>query len=65
VQALLDDLAVEIEAGNLDSVALVVNRVLDKPNKARSNMYTAIEALDSRSHQPAREIVGVTTSTPL
>jgi hypothetical protein len=62
VQSLLDDLAEEIDAGNLDSVALVISRVLDKPNKARSNMYTAIEALESRSQQPAREMVGACTS---
>ena len=58
VQALLDDLAEEVEKGDLGSVALVVDRVLNRPNNVRRNLYSAIEFIASGKRQPARESVG-------
>lgn len=58
MQALLDDLAVEVEKGNLDSVQLVVERILNRPNNIRKNLYSAIEYVNSGSRQTARESVG-------
>lgn len=58
MQSLLDDLAVEVEKGDLQSVALVVDRVLNRPNNVRRNLYSAIEYIDSSKRQPARESVG-------
>ena len=58
-QDLLDDVAEDIEAGSLSSVPAAVKSILDKPNQARNNMYSAIEYLDRGRQQSARELVGV------
>lgn len=58
LQALLDDLAEEVAKGELDAVAIVVQRILEKPNEARKNMYTALEFVDPGKRQAGREIVG-------
>ena len=58
MQALLDDLAAEMADGRSESVALVVGRVLGKPNEARKNMYAAVESVPSARRQAARERVG-------
>jgi hypothetical protein len=59
MQALLDDLAAEIEGGSLDSVAAAVDRILSKPNEARKNMYSALEYVEGSRKQAGREVVGV------
>lgn len=57
VQSLLQDLAVEVEQGNTGSSALVVDRILGKPNEARKNLYSAIESISPSQRQQAREAI--------
>lgn len=57
VQALLEDLAVEVDQGNMGSCALVVDRILGKPNEARKNLYSAIESISPSQRQQAREAI--------
>lgn len=57
-QDLLQDLIVELQEGRTGSTALVVERILKKPNEARRNMYSAVEALPGPQRQPARELIG-------
>jgi hypothetical protein len=61
MQALLDDLAVEVEKGNPESVPLAIERILNRPNNVRQNLYSAIEYIENGKRQPAREAVGTTT----
>lgn len=58
MQSLLDDLAVEVENGSLDSVSFSVDRILNRPNNVRRNLYSAIESINAGTRQPAREAVG-------
>lgn len=60
MQALLDDLAVEVEKGNTESVGYVVERILNRPHNVRRNLYSAIEYIGASKRQPAREAVGRT-----
>eukprot|EP00892_Ulva_mutabilis_P012623 jgi/Ulvmu1/9733/UM055_0073.1 len=55
--ALLEDLAVEVEQGNMGSSAIVVDRILGKPNEARKNLYSAIESISPSQRQQAREAI--------
>lgn len=55
--SLLQDLAVEVEQGNTGSSALVVDRILGKPNEARKNLYSAIESISPSQRQQAREAI--------